>query len=376
MSKTHLAVLAGSVVVLAAAVSTPTTIAGSVAAGRTIGEVVRLDPRLDHLVPPGAVIEVLADGFRWSEGPVWDRAHDRVLFSDIPNNTVHSWSEDKGLEVFLKPSGYTGSSPFEGQEPGSNGLAFDREGRLLLCQHGDRRVARLKSSSPPPPGASPAAPGASPLAASSFQTLADRFEGRRFNSPNDLVLASDEAIYFTDPPYGRPKTFDDPGRELDWCGVYRLTPDGTVTLVVKDLVAPNGIGLSPDGKTLYVNQSRPEAAFLMAYDVLPDGSVAGGRVLFDMTPLVKTGPGLPDGLKIDQQGHIFATGPGGVLVFTPGGTHLGTIRTGVPTANCGFGDDGSTLYITANDMLCRIRLTTRGLGFSSSTSKPGLDEPR
>jgi len=343
---------------LAVVLSTPAPApAAEESARRTIGEVVRLDPRLDHLVPPQAVIEVLADGFRWSEGPVWDRVHSRVLFSDIPNNTVHAWSEANGLQVFLKPSGYTGAAPFEGKEPGSNGLAWDPEGRLLLCQHGDRRIARLATSSPRPAGASP-------LAASSFETLADRYDGKRFNSPNDLVLAADGAVYFTDPPYGRPKTFEDPGRELDWCGVYRLAPDGTVSLVVKDLEAPNGIGLSPDGETLYVNQSRPEAAYLMAYAVQPDGSVADGRVLFDMTPMVKdSAPGLPDGLKVDEEGHIFASGPGGVLVFTPGGTHLGTIRTGVPTANCGFGDDGSTLYLTANDMLCRIRLTTRGLGF-------------
>jgi gluconolactonase len=250
------------------------------AGDRTIGTIERLDPRLDHLVPKDAVIEVLADGFRWSEGPVWDRANGRVLFSDIPNNTVHSWSEEKGLEVFLKPSGYTGEPTFEGREPGSNGLAFDSKGRLVLCQHGDRRVARLEGKA--------------------FVTLADRFEGKRFNSPNDLVHAPDGALYFTDPPYGRPKTFDDPGRELDWCGVYRLAPDGEVSLVVKDLKAPNGIGLSPDGKTLYVNQSHPEEAVLMAYDIQPDGSVAGGRVLFDMTPLVKSGPGLPDGLKVDR----------------------------------------------------------------------------
>jgi gluconolactonase len=196
-----------------------------------------------------------------------------------------------------------------------------------------------------------------------FVTVVDRFEGRRFNSPNDLVFAADGALYFTDPPYGLPETFDDPGRELEWCGVYRLAPDGAVSLLIKDLKAPNGIGLSPDGKTLYVNQSHPEEAVLMAYDVQPDGSVGRGRILFDMAPLRESGPGLPDGLKVDQQGHIFATGPGGVHVLTPEGTHLGTIRTGVPTANCGFGDDGSTLYITANDMLCRIRLTTRGLGF-------------
>jgi gluconolactonase len=310
---------------------------------RTIGSVERLDPRIDHLVPMDALIEVLADGFRWSEGPVWDRVDGRVLFSDIPNNVVRSWSKAKGLGTFLQPSGYTAAAPFAGREPGSNGLAFDDQGRLVLCQHGDRRVARLEGDG--------------------FVTIVDRFDGKRFNSPNDLVYAADGALYFTDPPYGLPKTFDDPGRELKWCGVYRLAPDGAVSLLIKDLKAPNGIGLSPDGKTLYVNQSHPEEAVLMAYDVQPDGSVDGGRILFDMTPLRESGPGLPDGLKVDRDGHIFATGPGGVLVLTPDGTHLGTIKTGVPTANCGFGDDGSTLYITANDMLCRIRLTTRGLGF-------------
>jgi gluconolactonase len=310
---------------------------------RTIGSVERLDPRMDHLVPREAVIEVLADGLAWAEGPVWDRTNRRLLFSDIPNNTVHSWSDERGLEVFLKPSGYTGDAPFAGREPGSNGLAFDDRGRLVLCQHGDRRIARLE--------------------AGRFEAVVDRFEGRKFNSPNDLVFAADGSLYFTDPAYGLPKTFDDPARELDWCGVYCRAPDGELTLVVKDLKAPNGIGLSPDGRTLYVNQSHAEEAVLMAYDVQPDGAVSGGRVLFDMTPLVESGPGLPDGLKVDQQGHIFATGPGGVHVLTPGGTHLGTLRTGVPTANCAFGDDGSTLYITASDMLCRIRLTTRGLGF-------------
>jgi gluconolactonase len=310
---------------------------------RTIGAVERLDPRIDQLVPKDAFVEVLVDGFRWSEGPVWDRASGRLLFSDIPNNAVHSWSEAEGLGMFLQPSGFTAATPFPGREPGSNGLAFDARGQLILCQHGDRRVARLGEGQ--------------------FVTVVDRFEGRRFNSPNDLVFAADGALYFTDPPYGLPETFDDPGRELEWCGVYRLAPDGAVSLLIKDLKAPNGIGLSPDGKTLYVNQSHPDEAVLMAYDVQPNGSVGRGRVFFDMTPLRESGPGLPDGLKVDQQGHIFATGPGGVYVLTPGGTHLGTIRTGVPTANCGFGDDGSTLYITANDMLCRIRLTTRGLGF-------------
>jgi gluconolactonase len=321
-------------------------LAGAVASAaerRTIGRVERNDPRLDALVPRDAVIEVLASGFRWTEGPVWERTASRLLFSDIPNNVVHAWSEAGGLSEFLKPSGYTGKAPFSGREPGSNGLALDARGRLLLCQHGDRRVSRREGER--------------------FVTLADRFEGRRFNSPNDLVIARDGSVYFTDPAYGLPKTFDDPARELAWLGVYRLGPDGRVSLLIKELEAPNGIGLSPDGRTLYVAQSHPERPVIMAYDVQPDGSVAGGRLFFDAAPLRKTGPGLPDGLKLDRDGNLFATGPGGVLVLSPGGEHLGTIVTGVPTANCAFGGDGSTLYLTANDMLCRVRTTTKGLGF-------------
>jgi gluconolactonase len=310
---------------------------------RTIGKIDKRDPRLDQLVAADAAIEVLADGFKWSEGPIWDRAAKRLLFSDVPNNTVHAWSEAAGLSVFLKPSGYTGTEPYGGREPGSNGLTIDAKGRLVLCQHGDKRVARREGDA--------------------FVTLADKFEGKRFNSPNDLVYAKDGSLYFTDPPYGRPKTFDDPGRELTWQGVYRLSTDGKVSLLVKDLKAPNGIGLSPDGKTLYVAQSDGDKPYVMAYPVQADGSVGTGRIFFDATSLKKDGPGGPDGLKVDKNGNLFATGPGGVMVLTPKGEHLGTIHTGVPTANCAFGDDGSTLYLTANDMLCRVKTKTKGLGF-------------
>jgi gluconolactonase len=311
----------------------------------SLGRVERRDPRIDTLIPAGAAIEVLADGFRWSEGPVWDRAKQRLLFSDVPNNVVHAWSEKDGASVFLKPSGYTGPAGQGGREPGANGLAFDARGRLTLCQHGNRQLARLEADG-------------------SFKTLADRFEGKRFNSPNDLVLSKDGTIYFTDPPYGLTKTFEDPGREIGWNGVYRLATDGKLTVLVKDLKAPNGIGLSPDERTLYVGQSDPERPVVMAYDLAADGSVANGRVLFDTKPLRSLGPGAPDGLKIDADGNIFTTGPGGVLVITAKGEHLGTIVTGVPTANCAFGDaDGGTLYITANDKLCRIRTRTKGLGF-------------
>jgi len=310
---------------------------------RTIGRVERVDPRLDKLIPRDAVIEVLVEGFRWSEGPVWDRAAGRLLFSDVPNNVVHAWSEKDGLSSFLKPSGYTGPEGGGGREPGANGLAFDAQGRLVLCQHGDRRISRLENGR--------------------FVTLVDRFEGKRFNSPNDLVLAADGSIYFTDPPYGLTRTFDDPGREIGWNGVYRLAPDGRVSVLVRDLRAPNGIGLSPDGRTLYVGQSDANRPVVMAYEVAKDGDVSNGRVFFDTAPLRKNGPGAPDGLKVDREGNVFTTGPGGILVLTPGGEYLGTIVTGMPTANCAFGDDGSALYITASDKLCRIRTTTKGLGF-------------
>jgi gluconolactonase len=330
---------------LAAAAATLALVAVAAVSGerKTIGRIDRQDPRLDALVPRDAVIEVLAEGFRWSEGPVWDKAAGRLLFSDVPSNVVHAWSEKGGLSSFLRPSGYTGPEGGGGREPGANGLAFDARGRLVLCQHGDRRVSRLEDGR--------------------FVTLVDRFEGKRFNSPNDLVIGDNGAIYFTDPPYGLMKTFDDPGREIGWNGVYRLAPDGRVSVLVKDLRAPNGIGLSPDGRTLYVGQSDRDRPVVMAYDLSRDGTVSNGRVFFDTTPLRKNGPGGPDGLKVDRDGNVFTTGPGGVVVVSPKGEYLGTIVTGVPTANCGFGDDGSTLYMTANDKLCRVRTATKGLGF-------------
>jgi gluconolactonase len=319
---------------------------------QTLGRVERRDPRFDRLLAPDAVIEVLAEGFRWAEGPVWDRAHARLLFSDVPNNVVQAWDERHGVSVYLRPSGYTGPEGGGGREPGANGLAFDREGRLVLCQQGDRQIGRLDQA--------PAVPGGG----GRFTPFASRFEGKRFNSPNDLVFGPDGALYFTDPPYGLTRTFDDPGREIGWNGVYRLSPSGRLTVLIKDLRAPNGVALSPDGKTLYVGQSDPENPVVMAYHVTPDGTVEHGRVFFDTRPLRSMGPGSPDGLKVDAQGDLFTTGPGGVLVLTPKGEYLGTIVTGVQTANCAFGGpDGATLYITASDKLCRIRTRTRGLGF-------------
>jgi len=303
----------------------------------TIGSVERLDPALDALVAPDAKIEKLAEGFTWAEGPVW--ADGALLFSDVPNNVIHRWKDGQGLSDFLRPSGYTGQEK-RGGNLGSNGLTFDGAGHLVLAQHGDRRVARLEPDH-------------------SFTTVAGAMNGKRFNSPNDVVFKSNGDVYFTDPAYGfegAPETWK---HEIGFSGVFRRTADGQVTALVKDLTFPNGIGFSPDEKTLYVSNSDPDRAIWMAYDVAADGTLANGRLFFDATDKVKAGKkGLPDGLKVDEHGNVFGGGPGGVLVFSPEGKHLGTIVTTEPTANVAFGDDGSVLYMTAHDKLCRIHLKT------------------
>jgi gluconolactonase len=307
-----------------------------------LGAVERLDPALDDLLPRRAIIEKLAEGFDWSEGPVWMRGG-YLLFSDVPMNTIFRWSADKGVSVFLQESGYTGKTP-RGGEPGSNGLTRDKEGRLIACQHGDRRVARLEHGK--------------------FVMIADRFEGKRFNSPNDAVVKSNGDIYFTDPPYGLPKNVDDPTKEIPFQGVYRVSPnDGKVTLLISEVTRPNGLAFSPDEKILYVASSDPDKAIWMSYPVKADGTLGQGRVFFDSTGMQKGKKGLPDGLKVDQRGNLWATGPGGVLIISPQGKHLGTLATGEATANCAWGDDGSTLYITADMYLCRVKTKVKGAGW-------------
>ena len=315
-----------------------------------IGSIERLDPALDTLIPSEASVEVLAKGFEWSEGPVWVPDGDYLLLSDIPRNAIFRWAPGDSTRLWLQPSGYTGTTP-RGGEPGSNALLLDAEGRLVLCQHGDRRIARMDAplSDPQP----------------QFTTLADTYDSQRFNSPNDAVFHSSGALYFTDPPYGLAEGPDDPARELDFSGVYRLDPDGTVTLLTDSLSRPNGIGLSPDEQTLYVANSDPDRALWMAYDVQLDGSITNGRVFFDATEWTGDRPGLPDGLALDRDGHLFATGPGGVLIFDPDGAHLGTIRVREHASNVAFGGaDGSTLFITADMYLLRVPLTTTGLAFA------------
>lgn len=307
-------------------------------------DIIRLDPQFDKLVPPNVIVERIVGGRQWVEGPVWHRKGGYLLFSDIPTNSVIKWQEGKGTSVFLKPSGYTGKTPFEGAEPGANGLAFDPEGRLVLAEHGDRRIARLERNG-------------------KMTTLVDRFEGKRINSPNDLVFKSNGDLYFTDPPFGLPNSFDDPRKELPFQGVYRFSKDGKLTLLTKAIKAPNGIAFSPDEKKLYVSNADKTNAVWIAFDVKPDGTIENGKAIFNATAWTRAKAGVPDGMKVDREGNIFAAGPGGIHVFSPNGKHLGSIETGVPTGNLAWGEHGSSLFITSNTNVFRLRLTTKGAGF-------------
>jgi gluconolactonase len=303
-----------------------------------VGTIQRADPALDQLIPPGAGIEKLAGGFRFTEGPVWLR-EGYLLFSDIPANAILKWTPDGKVTDFRKPV-FPGQYP-DGQFVGSNGLTLDAQGRLVSCEHGNRRVARTEKDG-------------------KITTLADRFEGKRLNSPNDAVYRKNGDLYFTDPPYGFLKQDDDAAKELPFNGVYRLTRAGKLELLVKDMTRPNGLGFSPGEKLLYLANSDPARKNWMVFDVRPDGTLANGRVFYDVTK--ETTDGLPDGLKLDTRGNLYATGPGGVWVFSPAGKHLGTIRPPEVPANCHWGDaDGKTLYMTARTGLYRIKLNATGI---------------
>jgi len=307
----------------------------SLMAQRSLGSIERTTPELNQLVPADSKIEILAEGFTWTEGPVWVGGDDgHLLFSDIPRNSIFKWQKGAGISLFMSPSGYTGVT-YYGLEPGSNGLFLDLQGRLVMCEHGDRRVSVLTQ-------------GGGKL------TLADRYQGKRLNSPNDGVIKSNGDVYFTDPPYGLPNRFDDPMRELEFCGVYRATPAGEVLLLTKSIDRPNGIAFAPDEKTLYVAQSDPKQANWTAFPVNADGSLGEGKLFYDATDRVGKEPGLPDGMTVDKKGNIWASGPGGIYVFDAKGKLLGRLVTGERTSNCTLGPEG-WLYMTADSYLCRIK---------------------
>ena len=318
---------------------------GCFAQEKTTGNLVALDDAFYDYVAKDAKIELLAEGFIWSEGPVWVKEGRFLLFSDAPQNTIFKWQDDEGITAFLKPSGYTGILPYS-REPGSNGLIINNDGELVSCEHGDRRISRM------------------PLSKGGKVTVADTWMGKRFNSPNDIVQASNGTYYFTDPPYGLPEQQDSASREIDAFGVYKVDSNGNVDMVVSNLSRPNGVALSPDEKTLYVNQSDSNAPYIMAYNIQQDDSLDKGRIFFDATSLQESGlKGSLDGLKVAHDGTLFSTGPSGVLIITPKGKLLGRIETGQPTANCAWGDDGSVLYMTANNYLMKIQTKTKGTGF-------------
>ena len=303
-----------------------------------IGSLEFLDPRMEELIDKNAKIELLAEGFDWAEGPVWVDRLNGVLFSDVPNNKVYMWNEKKGLSIFLEPSGMTNYSPTN-KSDGSNGLALDKNGNLILCQHGDRTVARLKNWNFKKP---------------SFDIIVEKYEGKRLNSPNDLVFDNSGSIYFTDPPYGLKIQDDDPLKELDFNGIYRWSESKGIELLSKSMKRPNGIILSEDEKTVYVGNSDKDNNVIIAFDN-KDGLV-NERVFFDGNNLSKNRVGLFDGLKLHSSGIIFTTGPGGVLLLDSKGKHLGTIMPGKATANCAFDSDESYLYLTSDNVLARIKL--------------------
>ena len=313
-----------------------------------IGRIDRFEQALNQLIEKDSKIEVLCGGFEWSEGPVWinepkNKFGGYILFSDIPNNVVMKWQEGTGASVYMNPAGYTGVADY-GREPGSNGLALDSQGRLILCEHGDRRISVVTK-------------GGGKI------TLADRWQGKRLNSPNDLAIRKNGDIYFTDPIYGLPQRANDPMREIDFCGVYRLEGDGTVTVQYKDMSRPNGIGFSPDHNILYVANSDGRDPVWRAFPVKKDGNLGKPKVFFDSSKDDRVPRSGGDGLKVDYKGNVFATGAGGVLILSPEGELLGRLVTGESIANVAWGNDGSVLYLTSDMYLCRIKTKTRGAGF-------------
>jgi len=300
-----------------------------------------IDAELASLLDTHATIEVIAEGHEWTEGPVWIDSEKKLLYSDIPQNRIYEWTEENGSRVYLKKSGYTGSNA-RGGESGSNGLLLDKKGKLILCQHGDRRIAMMDAEVNNPE--------------SRFITMADRYDGKRFNSPNDACLRTNGDIFFTDPPYGLEGYVDDPVKEIPFQGVYKVS-DGKVQLLTDSITRPNGIALLNKEKTLLVANSDPEKAKWYLYDLANGDSLYNPRLLFDATAYVTaTSKGLPDGLKVDALGNIFATGPGGVFIFNASGKLLGRLLIPEACSNVALADDGKTLFITADMYVLKMKL--------------------
>ena len=310
----------------------------------TVANIELYDSSANEAIDKNALIQVIATGFKWAEGPVWVPAKQMLLFSDVPNNKVYKWTETDSVQLFLSPSGYTGTAPREG-EVGSNGLTLDNEGRLLLCQDGDRQIGRLNASLDSPKA--------------SYTAITSNYNGKKFNSPNDIIVSSNGTIYFTDPVYGLAKGANDPARELNFEGVFKVDTTGKTTLLIDSISRPNGIALSNDEKILYVASSDDVHSKWYAYDLNDKGNITGGKVLLDATELkakAKVQQGC-DGFKVDKQGNIFSAGPDGVCIISSQGKLIGLIRVyNKRVSNCAFNETKDVLYVTATDMVLKIRL--------------------
>lgn len=305
------------------------------------GHVEKLDPSLDAIISIDAKVEIIADGFDWSEGPVWVEQQKMLLFSDVPQNIIYKWTESKGKEIYLTPSGYTGTIPRAG-EKGSNGLTLTKNGKLLICMDGDRRLATMSADFKNP----------KPV----FVTMTNNYNGKKFNSPNDLVYNKNGDLFFTDPPYGLEKNMDDPLKEISFQGVYKIKKSGELVLLLDSLTRPNGIAITPDQKTLLIANSDPLKPYWYAYDFGAAGKLINPRIFYDASEAAKTEKGMPDGMKIDSKGNVFATGPGAVWIFNKTGNLLGKIKFDGLVSNCALSPDEKTLYITADMYVLRVKM--------------------
>ena len=309
----------------------------SIGQNNFIGSIERLSSEMDEYISKDSKIEIIAKGFNWSEGPVWSKKLNALLFSDVPNNVIYKWDKKNGLSTFINEIGYSGIVP-NSKKAGTNGLTIDQEGNLIICMHGDRRIVKLTDWN-----------------SNEFLPVATSFNNKLFNSPNDLVYNSKKELFFTDPPYGLQNGDNDKLKELQFNGVFRLSNDGELKVLIKNLSRPNGIAISIDEKTLYVANSDSKNPVIMKYKITDEG-VENPEVFFDGSVLSKKDIGLFDGLKVHPSGTIFATGPGGVLLINKEGNHIGTIRTRVRSANCAFDDKFEYLYMTSHQYLTRIRI--------------------
>jgi gluconolactonase len=308
---------------------------------KTIGTIEKIDASLNSIISDDAKPEIIAEGFDWSEGPLWIEDQRMLLFSDIPTNTIYKWTEEKGKEIYLKPSGYTGSIP-RGGEMGSNGLVLSKDGKLVLCQHGNRQMAMMDAALTDP----------KPL----FKTIAGTYQSKKFNSPNDAVYRSNGDLFFTDPPYGLEKNIEDSTKEIPFQGVYKVTPSGKVTLLIDSITRPNGIAFMPGEKTLLVANSDPDRKVWYAFDIDAKDSLINPRIFYDASAIPATEKGLPDGMKIDKNGNVFAAGPGGIWIFNKDGKVSGKIKLPDASSNCALSPDEKTLYITNGMYVLRVRM--------------------